>query len=504
MRSLGRSLLLCLLAAASLAQPGPPGSPGGPPPDLGLFFYQVRSQPTDAKSVNPRFHILMAALQARGIPPDENLHKKLVEIRRLLGQGSLTKAARSLDQAVYLAVQAPISTVAAAPAAVTQSPEAGREEPDVAALAPALLSTPEPAKAAAAPAAAAMTSGPLAPPATSPALPLALAARAAEAPTEPRGPPFPLLAALAAVAFIAAAALIFAASRLSKTPKPKAAAAPAAQAWTDSDTLTDKYSLGRMIASGGMGEVYEGKDLKLGRRVAIKRMLSDAKLDAALRSQFLNEARTVAKLSHPYIVPIHDCLESGGDLYLVFEFVEGETLDRRLTREARLSLKESRRIMRYVCAAVDHAHKNHVLHRDLKPANIMLDSEGIARVMDFGIALESTRTMTASTPAFLDASGTLRYMPPEQHYGKSVRASDIYALGVCLYEMTTGHTPFAVGTGEELIEAKRARRYPPPSSLRSELPKEFDLFIAAVLAPDAQNRVSSATEFLELLDAIPV
>src|SRR6185312_10122229 len=313
---------------------------------------------------------------------------------------------------------------------------------------------------------------------------------------------------------LAGGILLFALTRLSKPAKAarpdslgKTIAAPASAATTltsSPGSLTDKYEVGRLIASGGMGEVYEGKDLKLGRRVAIKKMLSDVKLDSNLRSAFLNEARTVAKRSHPYIIPIHDCLESGGDLYLVFEFVDGETLDRRLVRDARLPLKECRRILRYVCAAVEHAHKNHVLHRDLKPANIMVDKDGIARVMDFGIALESTRTMTTATPGFLDSSGTLRYMPPEQHYGKSVRASDIYALGVTLYEMATGHPPFAAKTPEELIEAKRERRYPPPSSLRPELPKEFDLFIAAVLAPDAQNRVSSAQEFLEGLDAIPL
>jgi eukaryotic-like serine/threonine-protein kinase len=153
--------------------------------------------------------------------------------------------------------------------------------------------------------------------------------------------------------------------------------------------------------------------------------------------------------------------------------------------------------------AVDHAHKNHVLHRDLKPANIMLDSGGIARVMDFGIALESTRAATNSR-SLLDTAGTPRYMPPEQYYGKSVRASDVYAMGVCLYEMSTGQLPFAAAGVEDLIEAKRERRYPAPSSLHSELPKEFDLLIAAALEPDPQNRVSSASEFLELLDAVPV
>jgi serine/threonine-protein kinase len=135
----------------------------------------------------------------------------------------------------------------------------------------------------------------------------------------------------------------------------------------------------------------------------------------------------------------------------------------------------------------------------------MIDAGGIARVMDFGIALESTRTATGTGagPGVLDASGTLRYMPPEQHYGGSVRASDVYALGVCLYEMATGHPPFPAGSVDELIAMKRARRFPPPSTLLPGLPKEFDLLIAAALEPDPGRRVPSARELLELLDGLP-
>jgi tRNA A-37 threonylcarbamoyl transferase component Bud32 len=267
-------------------------------------------------------------------------------------------------------------------------------------------------------------------------------------------------------------------------------------------SLTDKYTIGRLITSGGMGEVYEGKDLTLGRKVALKKMLPDLKLDEALRKQFLHEAKTVAKLTHPYIVQIHDCMESGEDVYLVFEFVKGKTLAQILTEKPRLSLKECLKIFSHVCPAIDHAHKNHILHRDLKPANIMIDESGIARVMDFGIALESTRTMTSAGPGHLDASGTLRYMPPEQHYGKSVRASDVYAMGVCLYEMVTGTLPFAAGSVDELIEQKRGRRFPAASALVPGLPKQFDLLVNAALAPDPQDRVGSAPEFLELLEGV--
>lgn len=484
--------LLLMLAAAAVAQPGPPGPFGGPPPDLGQLAAEVRAHPTDARSANPRFHLLMAALRARGAPPGPEVTRRLAQIRTLLGRGRLTQAAELLDAVVAQAQAsgeafASAAVPAAAPAAFAAAADA-LGTPELSAAAPALLSAAAPAEGRV------QTLAPL------PSARLADYAPASPSPA-PRPAPWFLFAGLAGLGAFAGAGLLLRSARAAPEEK---AAAPPAPAAEPAKTLTEKYSLGRAIASGGMGEVYEGRDLTLGRRVAIKRMLPDIKLDAGLRAQFLKEARTVAKLSHPYIVPIHDCLESAGDLYLVFEFVEGETLDRRLARDARLPLKECRRILGYVCAAVEHAHANHVLHRDLKPGNIMLDTGGIARVMDFGIALESTRTMTSSSPAVLDASGTLRYMPPEQHYGKSVRASDVYALGVCLYEMATGHPPFAAGTVDELVAAKRARRYPAPSSLYAELPKEFDLFIAAALAPDPQKRVSSAPEFQELLNEIPV
>jgi|GEM_PF-3570272 len=467
-----RFLVFLLLAATAFAQ----------------FAAEVHQHPTTAENARPRFQRLLAAMRFRRRLPGPEMRRKLGEIKQLLDEGRLTKAAGLIDAFVSDAQKRGDSSAAASPA----SAPFAAPSPGFASETPALLSTPEPSR----PAASA-GGGVLSLPAASVPEPARAAAAPPEAPAS-RPPPWRLIAALAlVVAFVGAGLLL--AARGAAARKPAAPAAPAAAP----AKLTDKYALGRSIASGGMGEVYEGRDLALGRRVAIKRMLPDIKLDPGLRAQFVKEARTVAKLSHPYIVPIHECLESEGDLYLVFEFVEGETLDRLLARQARLPLKECRRILRYVCAAVDHAHKNHVLHRDLKPGNIMLDSGGIARVMDFGIALESTRTMTNSSPAFLDVSGTLRYMPPEQHYGKSVRASDVYALGVCVYEMATGHPPFAADSVDELIAAKRSRRYPQPSSLYAELPKEFDLFIAAVLAPDPQKRISSAPEFLELLEDIP-
>jgi len=267
--------------------------------------------------------------------------------------------------------------------------------------------------------------------------------------------------------------------------------------------LGGKYEVRQLIASGGMGEVYEGFDRSLERRVAVKRLLPGLLVDPLMREQFLREAKTAAHLSHPYIVSIYESLESSGDLFLVFEFVAGETLHRLLSRRARLTVKECQSLFYYVCHAMDYAHRKHVLHRDLKPANIMIDEHGIARIMDFGIALELTGTLSATFVDRQGASGTLRYMPPEQHFGKTSRASDIYSLGVCLYEMATGYLPFNAPTVSELIAQKHKGEFAAPRSYVPGLPPEFDALVRRALAPDPQARMQSALEFYELLIKIP-
>ena len=474
--------LFVALAGSAFAQRSPQ------PPSLDELASQVRQAPSDRLSVNPRYGMLLVALQRLRRKPGPALERRILTIRALLGAGRLTPAARMLDRLIVdAAAQAhhlpPLET--ASPDARVPTPPGGfsTSEPEVLGDTPRLLSTAGPASIPAEPRPSGFA-GSVA----------SVASAAAGQTPAPSGAPWPFFM-LAAVVVGGVGAALAVQRRRAPAPGPKTAGRLA--------RLRDKYEVGKVVARGGMGEVYEGKDLRLGRRVAIKRMLAEAGADVELRRLFLREAMTVAKLSHPYIVPIHECVEDNGELYLVFEYVDGEPLSRRLSREARLPLKECRRVLTYVCQAIDHAHKQHVLHRDLKPANIMLDASGIARVMDFGIALESTRTLTSRGAAPLDVSGTLRYMPPEQHFGRSVRASDIYALGVCLYEMATGHTPFTASTVEELIEQKRARRFPPASTLVPGLGKDFDVLIAAALQPDPGSRVSSAAEFLESLEGLP-
>jgi len=478
-RALAAALLLLAFASPARAQRPPVERTDAAARELAA---DVKSSPTTPENIKERMDRLMHFAMASGRPERYLSKDKAHRVQKVAMSGRFKEAARMVDQLYF-------------EAATASGPETGPPElpPDHPLGERPLLGPGHdtPVMLSRMPEARPIAAAPAAPPAlhAAPAEPIP----AAEAPAPETAPRPHSLLPLAALLILSSAGLI---SFAVWKARPKAAAAEPKQ------SLTDKYALGALITAGGMGEVYEGRDLTLGRKVALKRMLPDLKLDASLRKQFLHEAKTVAKLTHPYIVQIHDCMENGEDVYLVFEFVKGRTLAQLLTERPRLPLKECLKIFSHVCPAIDHAHKNHVLHRDLKPANIMIDDNGIARVMDFGIALESTRTMTSTGPGHLDASGTLRYMPPEQHYGKSVRASDVYAMGVCLYEMTTGTLPFAAGGVEELIEQKRARRFPAPSALVPGLPRELDLFVTSVLAPDPQERMGSAMEFLELLEGV--
>lgn len=480
-RALAAAILIMAFASPARAQRPPVERTDAAARELAA---DVKASPTTPQTIKERMDRLMHFAMASGRPERYLSKDKAHRVQKVAMSGRFKEAAKMVDQLYFEAAEAS-GREPEPPEPPMDHPYGERPLLGPGHDTPVMLSRmPEARPLAPAPAPAAPTGLH-----ASPAEPIP----AAEAPAQEAAPRPRSLLPLGALLILSASGLIaFAAWKA----RPKAEAAETRQ------SLTDKYALGPLITAGGMGEVYEGQDLTLGRKVALKRMLPDLKLDASLRKQFLHEAKTVARLTHPYIVQIHDCMENGEDVYLVFEFVKGRTLAQVLTERPRLPLKECLKIFSHVCPAIEHAHKNHVLHRDLKPANIMIDDNGIARVMDFGIALESTRTVTSVGPGHLDASGTLRYMPPEQHYGKSVRASDVYAMGVCLYEMTTGTLPFAAGGVEELIEQKRARRFPAPSALVPGLPRELDLFVTSVLAPDPQERMGSAMEFLELLERV--
>ncbi|MBI5201893.1 MAG: protein kinase [Elusimicrobia bacterium] len=279
--------------------------------------------------------------------------------------------------------------------------------------------------------------------------------------------------------------------------RPEAPAAPAAPPPSTATLLKGRYELQNKIGAGGMGDVYRGLDRTLGRSVAVKRMRAEIKNDREARKAFLQEASIVSHLSHPYIVAIHEVIEDNDDVFLIFDYVDGKPLSQMLVERGRLPLAETKKLFAQVCEAISCAHKTHVLHRDLKPSNIMVDASGYAKVMDFGIAREAKETITRLTNA--DAWGTPAYMAPEQHLGRCAKTSDIFALGVCLYETLTGELPFP---GPDFLAQKERRRYAPPQFLAPDLPKEAELLFAATLSPDPKARVAEAGELLASLQAI--
>ncbi|MFA5161047.1 MAG: protein kinase [Elusimicrobiales bacterium] len=256
--------------------------------------------------------------------------------------------------------------------------------------------------------------------------------------------------------------------------------------------FVNQFALVRKIGEGGMGEVYEGFDKTLKRKVAIKKLKTSATISDESREQLLNEARTVAVLRHPNIVEIYSVFEDSGSLFLVFEYVEGMTLDALLERDGRLPLDEAVKIFRPICRALDYAHENSIIHRDLKPGNIMISSSGVVKVMDFGVARQLDARRGEKT-----CSGTPAYMSPEQRAGAVSRESDIYSLGICLYETLTGHLP------SDLQGFDPARnRITPPSSVAPFLPPEADRLLESALDPDPEARISSASQFWAMLEAV--
>lgn len=262
--------------------------------------------------------------------------------------------------------------------------------------------------------------------------------------------------------------------------------------------IDKSYAVGRSIGMGGMGVVYEAVDRVLRRKVAIKMMREEFKRDLKAKERFLEEARTVAALHHPGIVDIHSIVEDEAGLYLVFEHVEGRTVHDLLQEKRRLSLREAKAVMKQVCSALDFAHRHNVVHRDLKPSNIMITEQGQAKVMDFGISRHAKDALQQLSLAET-AMGTPYYMAPEQGYGQIRKESDLFSLGVCLYEMVTGSRPFADPAG---APQKAARDYPKPSRLAAGLPPELDDLIAWALHPDPDQRIRTARDFWAFLERI--
>ncbi|MBI5882210.1 MAG: serine/threonine protein kinase [Elusimicrobia bacterium] len=265
----------------------------------------------------------------------------------------------------------------------------------------------------------------------------------------------------------------------------------------EGNLIGGKYRSLTELGEGGMGTVLLAEDIKLGRKVALKRLHADARFDFKLREKLVDEAQIISQLNHPYIVGIHEVLEADDDIYLVFDFVEGRPLSHILHERKRLTLKECVDIFSNVCQAIDYAHKKNVLHLDIKPSNIMVDANGFAKVMDFGLARREAKEDSFSG---VGGSGTFWYMAPEQHSGVTSPAADVYAIAVTIFETLTGDIPFK---GPDFVRQKDHLLYIPATTLVPELPAEVDGLFADAFNPKMTQRLPGALQLLEKLKALP-
>jgi len=262
--------------------------------------------------------------------------------------------------------------------------------------------------------------------------------------------------------------------------------------------IAGNYKILEKLGEGGMGEVFKGLDLALEREVAIKALRTGLTQHPEILERFRKEAVALAKLNHPNIATLYSFVSHGEGYYMVMEFAPGETLDRIITKhKGGLPWKQALSLIRQALQAIQHAHHQGIIHRDIKPPNMMLSDRGILKVLDFGIArvLDATRF---TRPGLV--VGTPKYMAPEQIIGRQVDArSDIYALGIVLYEMVTGQVPFRASSEYEFMRAQLER---PPTPLREFVPlvpKAIEQVAMRALAKRPEERFQTIGAFMDAL-----
>ena len=248
-----------------------------------------------------------------------------------------------------------------------------------------------------------------------------------------------------------------------------------------------------------MASVWVGDDVLLSRRVAIKTLHPELALDDGLRARFRREAIAAAKLGHPDIVATYDTGEDDDVAYIVMELVDGPTLRRVIDDHGPLPVAEALRVAREVTAALDHAHRHGVIHRDIKPANVLIPTEGPVKVTDFGIAKATGASDLTRTGTVV---GTARYLAPEQvEGGTSDARTDVYAVGLLLYEMLVGHLPFGGDTEMAAAIARVAAAAPAVRTTRPDVDPAVDALVARCLERDPALRYQTAAELAGALDA---
>jgi serine/threonine-protein kinase len=262
--------------------------------------------------------------------------------------------------------------------------------------------------------------------------------------------------------------------------------------------LGARYEISELLGAGGMAEVYSGRDIRLGRDVAIKLLRSDLVRDPVFHARFRREAQNAASLNHPAIVAVYDTGEdeaiNGARPYIVMEYVRGRTLRDILQAEAYLTPRWAMEVAADVCAALGFSHRHGIVHRDVKPGNVMVTPAGAVKVADFGIAravADGAATMTAAAAVL----GTVRYLSPEQARGERVDArSDIYSTGVLLYELLTSQPPFTAESPFAIAYQHIFEDPAPPSERVPDLPGHLDAIVLKALEKNPAARYQSADE----------
>ena len=261
--------------------------------------------------------------------------------------------------------------------------------------------------------------------------------------------------------------------------------------------LNERYKIKKQIGSGGMALVYEAQDILLDRKVAIKMLRPEFVSDEDFINKFRHEAKAVARITHPNVVSIYDIVESEDSLYLVMEYIEGKDLKSLIQERGKLTIVEALDIVNQVTAGVEVAHDNNIIHCDIKPHNILLTENNQIKVTDFGIA----RAVSTSTMTITDTiMGSAHYFSPEQAQGKEINTySDIYSIGVVLYEMISGEVPFK---GDSPISVALKHIQNDPEELKSimpSIPKQVNDLVMKTLSKDPEDRFSNASELREEL-----
>src|SRR5262249_49643050 len=263
------------------------------------------------------------------------------------------------------------------------------------------------------------------------------------------------------------------------------------------DTLIDsvfdgRYRIIRKLGAGGMANVYLAEDQELGRSVAIKILDGRHAADNSFIERFRREAKNAAGLSHPNIVSIYDRGEAEGTYYIAMEYLSGRSLKELMVSRGPTPIKIAVEYTRQILAALGFAHRNRILHRDIKPHNVVVDPDGRLKVTDFGIARSGGTSQMTEVGSII---GTAQYLSPEQARGAPVdQRSDVYSVGVVLYEMLTGKVPF---TGETPLEIamKHLSEVPvPPSEKRPDVSEDLDSIVLRALAKDPEDRYQTAQE----------